>query len=96
MDAAACWMIDTNQPWYCHPVPRGRQSELLAKGDALSNGRMDMVKFAVVGCGNIGTQHLNVLGARDGSCGVALCDIDPAKRRKYSELYESSSRVRVD
>jgi predicted dehydrogenase len=46
------------------------------------------VNFAVVGCGNIGGRHLAVIDALEDASIVALCDIDPAKRDKYSRLYE--------
>ncbi len=49
---------------------------------------MGTVKIAVVGCGNIGSRHLAIAEAQDGARLVGLCDIDPAKRNKYSQLYE--------
>jgi predicted dehydrogenase len=45
------------------------------------------VKFAVVGCGNIGSRHLAVLDAQSLAKIVGLCDIDPAKRQKFSESF---------
>jgi predicted dehydrogenase len=45
------------------------------------------LKFAVVGCGNIGSRHMAVIDALDGAVLAGACDIDPEKRRKYSELY---------
>lgn len=46
------------------------------------------VKFAVVGCGNIGSRHLAVLEALDEARLVGFCDIDEVKLAKYSALYE--------
>jgi predicted dehydrogenase len=46
-----------------------------------------IIKFAVVGCGNIGTRHLAVLDAQPRAKIVALCDIEAFKCEKYSVLY---------
>jgi len=48
---------------------------------------MDMVKFAVVGCGNIGSRHLAVIEAEPRASLVGICDIDEAKCRRYTGLY---------
>ncbi len=50
---------------------------------------MQPVKFAIVGCGNIGSRHLAVVDAQEGARAVALCDIDAAKRSKYCDLYDN-------
>jgi UDP-N-acetyl-2-amino-2-deoxyglucuronate dehydrogenase len=49
---------------------------------------MPSVKFAVVGCGNIGSRHLAVIEAQEGAEVTGFCDVDPAKREKFSALYE--------
>jgi UDP-N-acetyl-2-amino-2-deoxyglucuronate dehydrogenase len=46
------------------------------------------VKFAVVGCGNIGSRHLAVIEAQEGAEVTGVCDIDPARREKFSALYD--------
>ena len=40
-----------------------------------------MVKFGIIGIGNMGTQHANNLynGKVDGACLTAVCDIDPSR-----------------
>lgn len=40
-----------------------------------------MVKFGIIGIGNMGTQHANNLynGKVDGACLAAVCDIDPSR-----------------
>lgn len=48
---------------------------------------MDVVKFAVVGVGNIGARHLAVIDAEPRAALVGLCDIDAAKCRKFSGQY---------
>lgn len=45
------------------------------------------MRFAVVGCGNIGLRHLAVIDALEGATLAGLCDVDPARREKYSEMY---------
>ncbi len=45
------------------------------------------VKFAVVGCGNIGSRHIAVVDSQENAVLSALCDIDPEKLTKYSSLY---------
>jgi len=45
------------------------------------------IKFAVVGCGSIGTRHLAVLDAEPNAELVALCDTDAKKREEMSRLY---------
>ncbi|MGE5360529.1 MAG: Gfo/Idh/MocA family protein [Bacteroidales bacterium] len=48
---------------------------------------MDTVKFGVVGCGNIGSRHLAVINAESRASLVGICDTDPEKCRRYSDLY---------
>lgn len=48
---------------------------------------MESVKFAVVGCGNIGTRHLAIIDGLDDAALAGYCDTDPARLRKPSELY---------
>lgn len=45
------------------------------------------IKFAIVGIGNIGSRHLDLTVADPNAEVVAICDIDKAKIKKYSELY---------
>jgi UDP-N-acetyl-2-amino-2-deoxyglucuronate dehydrogenase len=45
------------------------------------------VKFAVVGLGSIGPRHLAVLDAEPRATIVAICDVDPVRREKYSTMY---------
>jgi predicted dehydrogenase len=48
---------------------------------------MEKIKFALVGCGNIGKRHLAVLDAEPNADIVAVCDIKPDRCQKASELY---------
>ena len=48
---------------------------------------MDNTRFAVVGIGNIGSRHLAAIESLDGACIAGICDIDPTKRERYSQLY---------
>lgn len=48
---------------------------------------MTKIKFAIVGCGSIGSRHIAVVDAEERSEIVALCDSDEATVKKYSELY---------
>lgn len=48
---------------------------------------MSKIKFAVVGCGSIGTRHLAVVDAESRAEIVAVCDIDQGKCVKLSEQY---------
>lgn len=48
---------------------------------------MNSVKFAVVGCGNIGSRHLAVLEEMPNAKIVGICDIEIEKCKKYSALY---------
>jgi len=48
---------------------------------------MDRVRFAVVGCGNIGSRHLAVIEAEPEAELAALCDIDQSKVAKYCNLF---------
>jgi UDP-N-acetyl-2-amino-2-deoxyglucuronate dehydrogenase len=49
---------------------------------------MNDVKFAVVGCGNIGKRHLAVIDAEPRAEIVATCDIIEERAKHYAELYE--------
>src|SRR5262245_4747814 len=49
---------------------------------------MNPVRFAVVGCGNIGSRHLAILNAQPDATLAGFCDTDPARREKYASLYE--------
>ena len=49
---------------------------------------MKPVKFAVVGCGNVGTRHAAVVQGQDGAELVALCDTDAARLEKLGTLHE--------
>ncbi|MTI31132.1 Gfo/Idh/MocA family protein [Xanthovirga aplysinae] len=48
---------------------------------------MNKVKFAIVGCGNIGKRHLAVIDADERADVVALCDSNREKVVALSELY---------
>jgi len=48
---------------------------------------MQKIKFAIVGCGSIGSRHIAVTDAEERAEIVALCDIDLAKVKALSELY---------
>jgi UDP-N-acetyl-2-amino-2-deoxyglucuronate dehydrogenase len=45
------------------------------------------VKFAIVGCGNIGSRHIAVVNAQQNAKISALCDIDIEKGKKYAAQY---------
>lgn len=45
------------------------------------------IKFAVVGCGNIGKRHLAVLDSTPDAELVAYCDVDSKRREDCRELY---------
>jgi UDP-N-acetyl-2-amino-2-deoxyglucuronate dehydrogenase len=47
----------------------------------------NLVKFAIVGCGNIGSRHIAVVDAQENAKISALCDIDREKADKYSTMY---------
>ncbi|HEY4523530.1 MAG TPA: Gfo/Idh/MocA family oxidoreductase [Candidatus Paceibacterota bacterium] len=49
--------------------------------------QLKKIKFAVVGCGSIGTRHLAVLNAEPNAELVALCDIDEKKRKELARIY---------
>lgn len=49
---------------------------------------MTKVKFAIIGCGSIGSRHVAVVDAEERAEIVALCDIDQDKVSKLSSLYE--------
>lgn len=45
------------------------------------------VRFAVVGCGNIGMRHLTILGGTPGAEVVAVCDTDSARVQAVGERF---------
>lgn len=45
------------------------------------------IKFAVIGCGNIGKRHVAVIDAEDSAQLVAICDVDESKCKALSDLY---------
>jgi len=49
--------------------------------------KVNQIKFAVVGCGNIGSRHLAVINDEDNAELVAICDIDEKKCQIESEKY---------
>lgn len=49
---------------------------------------MQKIKFAIVGCGSIGTRHIAVTDAEERAEIIGICDIDEAKVKRLSELYE--------
>ena len=51
---------------------------------------MNPVRFAVVGCGNIGSRHLAIVNAQPGAVLAGFCDTDLAKREKFASLYEGT------
>lgn len=51
---------------------------------------MNPVRFAVVGCGNIGSRHLAIVNAQPGAVLAGFCDTDPARREKFASLYEGT------
>lgn len=48
---------------------------------------MSKVKFAIIGCGNIGKRHLAVVDAESNAKLVAICDLDIEKCKNNSSLY---------
>ena len=52
---------------------------------------MDKIRFAVIGCGHIGSRHLSVLDNESRAELVAVCDIDVDKCEKFSTLYNVPS-----
>ncbi|RMG82952.1 MAG: gfo/Idh/MocA family oxidoreductase, partial [Bacteroidetes bacterium] len=40
---------------------------------------MKKIKFAVVGCGNIGKRHVAVIDAEEKAELVSICDVDESK-----------------
>jgi UDP-N-acetyl-2-amino-2-deoxyglucuronate dehydrogenase len=69
---------------------------VIESGVAKTNIERDSkpVRFAVVGCGNIGTRHLAVLDAEERAEVVAFCDTDPTKLEKLADLYEGVAGYR--
>jgi predicted dehydrogenase len=59
----------------------------------MGKGKGTSVKFAVVGCGNIGSRHLAVIDADARAQLVDLCDIKKELCEKYSGLYNVRSYV---
>lgn len=53
---------------------------------------MNDIKFAVVGCGNIGKRHLAVIDADPRAEIVAVCDILPEVADHYADLYNIPAR----
>lgn len=49
---------------------------------------MEIIKFAVVGCGSIGKRHIAVLDAEKGVEIVGICDIDDNTVKEQSKLYD--------
>ena len=47
------------------------------------------LRFALVGCGRIATRHAELLGRKaiNGAELVAVCDVDPAKAKKFGQEY---------
>ena len=48
---------------------------------------MGKIKFAIVGCGNIGKRHIAVIDAEEEAELVAICDLDEVKCKEASNLY---------
>lgn len=48
---------------------------------------MSLIKFAVIGCGNIGKRHLAVIDAEERAELVGACDIVPERAQSAGELY---------
>ncbi len=48
---------------------------------------MSEIKFAVVGCGNIGRRHIAVIEAEERAAVVAICDVEKGKCEKIVETY---------
>ena len=46
------------------------------------------IKFAIAGCGNIGSRHVAVVDAEPDAEVVAICDLDEARCKELSELYD--------
>ena len=45
------------------------------------------IKFAIAGCGSIGSRHIAVTDAEERAEIVALCDVDEQKVKALSETY---------
>jgi len=63
-----------------------KEQDMSAKKDGI-------VKFAVVGLGNIGSRHLAVIDANPGARLVDICDNKNDRVEKYSGLYEVSGHT---
>jgi len=57
------------------------------QSDNMESSCPNKIKFAVVGCGNIGKRHMAVIGEEPRAELSAFCDIDEAVCREYSHLY---------
>ncbi len=55
-----------------------------------SNGK---VRFAIVGCGNIGARHAAVLDAEERAEIAAVCDIELPKAQRIADAYGGGLRV---
>ena len=53
---------------------------------------MNDIKFAIVGCGNIGKRHLAVIDAEERAQITEICDIKPEVVEHFGELYGISRR----
>lgn len=52
---------------------------------------MTKIKFAIIGCGNIGKRHIAVVDADPNAELVAICDIELAKVKELSSIYQNVS-----
>ena len=50
---------------------------------------MKKIKFAVIGCGNIGKRHIAVIDANKNAELTAICDIDENVVKEQSILYDN-------
>ena len=53
---------------------------------------MEQIKFAVVGCGNIGKRHLAVIDKDPSTKLMAICDTDPKKLQELGDTYAVHDR----
>ena len=63
------------------------------KGTLMSLKKAGVVKFAVVGIGNIGSRHLAVIDAEPRARLVDICDIRADVCEKFSELYNVPAQI---
>ena len=59
-----------------------------SKGDSMRGNGPQKVKFAVAGCGNIGSRHLHHISANADAQLVGLCDSDAAVASKFASQYQ--------